>query len=70
MKIDMDEWENSSVCKKHSGIKAKIEILERNVSELWRKWDSMQKMLIGIFVTLSLNLIVGIILLLLRAYAK
>jgi len=57
--------ENNGICKAHSGFKAKIEDLESNVSRLWEKWDGMQKMIIGIFVTLSLNLI-GVIFILVK----
>jgi len=61
--------EENYICKKHSGFKSKIESLEDNVSKLWDKWDSMQKMIIGIFVTLFLNL-VGIITMLIISMTK
>ncbi len=50
-------------CKAHSGFEAKIEILEDNVKRLWTKWDKMQSIVIGIFVTMSLNLITAIVIL-------
>lgn len=53
----------NQVCKEHSGFKARLEKLEDNVSKLWEKWDSVTKMVITIFVILSLNLI-GVIVLL------
>lgn len=59
----------NEVCKAHSGIVAKIETLEANVQKIWENWNSLQKMIIGIFVALSLNLI-GIIFVLLRTYMK
>ena len=55
----------NGICKKHSGIERDIRHLEDNVSELWKHWNGMQKTIIAIFVTLSLNLI-GVIFLLLR----
>ena len=57
---------NNQICKQHSGVAAQIAQLEDNVHKLWEKWDSMQKTVIGIFVTLALNLI-GVVFLLLRA---
>lgn len=51
---------NDEVCKAHSGFKSKIETLEDNVSRLWEKWDSVQKLLIGTTVAIVLNL-VGVI---------
>ena len=55
---------NNSVCKAHSGIIARIKNCEDDVKALWNKWDSMQKMTLGIFITLSLNLIAVVFLLL------
>jgi len=62
--------ETNSICKQHSGFKIAIEKLEeRNkeiameISKLWKKWDGLQKTFIGIFVGLSLNLIMIIALL-------
>ena len=53
------------ICKEHSGHEARLNDMENNVQKLWDKWDGMQKTILGIFVTLSLNLI-GVIFLLLR----
>lgn len=53
------------ICTEHSGFKARIETMEKNVTELWSKWNGLQKTIIGIFVTLCMNLL-GIIFLLLR----
>ena len=53
----MTEAGNGLICKAHSGFEAKINELENNVSKLWSKWDGMQKMVLGVFVTLSINLI-------------
>ena len=47
-------------CSEHSGLCAKIESLEDNVSKLWDKWDSMQKLVIGTLVTSMISAI-GII---------
>jgi len=57
--------QSNSLCKEHSGFKARIKELEDNIHKLWDKWDNMQKTIIGIFVVLSMNLI-GVIFLLLR----
>ncbi len=56
---------NNEVCFKHSGMEAKVDALEDNVSKLWTKWDSIQKLLIGTLTSAFLSLI-GIIFLLLR----
>ena len=58
----------NNLCKQHSGFKAQIEDLEDKVTELWKKWDGMQKMILAVFITLSLNLL-GVGFLLLRALA-
>uniref|UniRef100_A0A6M3LHM8 Uncharacterized protein n=1 Tax=viral metagenome TaxID=1070528 RepID=A0A6M3LHM8_9ZZZZ len=49
------------LCKAHSGIKAKIDNLEANVGELWKRWNGMQKLLFGIFSVLTVNLIILVI---------
>lgn len=59
----MEQELQNNRCKAHSGLEAKIEILEDNVKRLWTKWDKMQNIVIGIFVTMSLNLIAAIIIL-------
>lgn len=62
----MEEQINSqSICKAHSGFDARIENLEENVKKIWDNWNSMQRIILAIFITLSLNL-VGLIFLLLR----
>ncbi|MCK4814576.1 hypothetical protein KA005_02305 [bacterium] len=48
---------NDLICPEHSGFCAKIESLEDNVSKLWDKWDTMQKMLIGTLISTMLSLI-------------
>ena len=53
------------VCLKHSGMCAKIKMLEDDVKSLWLKWDSVQKLLIGTLVSATLSL-VGVIFLLLN----
>ena len=55
----------TGVCKEHSGFLARIKSLEENVSELWAKWNGMQKMLIGTLVSALLSF-VGVIILLMR----
>ena len=50
----------NSICKEHSGLKARIDALEGNVTELWRKWNGMQK----IIITLLLSNLIGVIILL------
>lgn len=49
--------ENNHICKAHSGVLARIEDCEENVKALWQNWNANQKMILGIFITLSLNLI-------------
>jgi len=55
---------NNDLCKEHSGFLARIKKLEDNVGQLWHKWDGMQKLVIGIFGALIINLICVIFLLL------
>lgn len=61
----MNEQSNNqnNRCKAHSGLEARIENMEGNVKKLWTKWDKMQSIVIGIFVTMSLNLIAAIVIL-------
>jgi len=54
---------NQNICKAHSGLEARIKNMEDNVKKLWAKWDKMQTIVIGIFVTMSLNLIAAIVIL-------
>jgi len=61
----MPEQVNNNICREHSGVIERLKDCERNVSALWCKWDTMQKVTLGIFITLSLNLI-GVIILLVR----
>jgi len=60
----MNDTQNT-VCKAHSGVKSDIENMKNDIKKLWEKWDNMQKTIIAVFVTLSLNLL-GVIFLLLR----
>ena len=61
----MGETDEVGVCKEHSGFLARIGSLEHNVSELWAKWNGMQKMVIGTLISAFLSL-VGVIILLVR----
>ncbi len=54
---------NQNICKAHSGFDARIKNMEDNVKRLWTKWDKMQTIVIGIFVTMSLNLITAVVIL-------
>jgi len=54
----------NGICKAHSGIIARVEACERNVTELWGKWNGMQKIIISLLLS---NLIGVIILLITRA---
>ena len=56
---------NDSMAVKIGKNTTKIENLEDNVSELWKKWDSMQKLVIGTLISASLSFI-GVIILLLK----
>ena len=49
-----------SLCKEHSGLVARIKTCEGNVTELWNKWNGMQK----IIITLLLSNLIGVIVLL------
>ncbi len=48
---------NNQLCKAHSGFKARIETMEGQMQELWKKWNGMQKMLFMIFGAVILNLV-------------
>ena len=52
---------DNGTCKAHSGFKARLEVSERNITELWSKWNGMQK----IIITLLLSNLIGVIVLLL-----
>lgn len=62
----MNQQLQNNTCKAHSGLEKQIEALEANVSKLWERWDKMNTIVIGIFATLSLNLIATIIILFLK----
>ena len=53
------------VCLKHSGMCAEIKNLEDDVKNLWIKWDSIQKLLIGTLVSATVSFL-GVIFLLLN----
>lgn len=55
---------NDLRCSEHSGHCAQLDSLEDNVSKLWTKWDSMQKLVIGTMVSATLSFI-GVVILLL-----
>ena len=55
--------ESNSVCKAHSGLIERIKDCEDKVKALWKKWDNMQIMILGIFITLCMNLAVAIFIL-------
>ena len=58
-----------ALCNEHSGFNVKLNTLENNVRQLWKRWDWLQKIVLGIFITLSLNLL-GILALLAKSYVK
>ena len=62
----MNESANNSLCKQHSGFKARIETLESNVTELWKKWNGMQKILFMTFGAVILNLLILVVNLVMR----
>ena len=47
----------NGLCKAHSGVCHSLKTMEGDVTELQKKWESMQKLLIGILVGVSMNLI-------------
>lgn len=48
---------NDKLCQDHSGVCTQLGHLEDNVSKLWRKWDSMQKLLLCSLVAAVCNLL-------------
>jgi len=64
----MSESDNN-LCKQHSGFKAKIESLEKNMTELWNKYNAIQKTMFGAAIALIMNLIV-VITILIRTWPK
>jgi len=64
----MTELDNN-LCKQHSGFKARIESLEDKVTELWKKYDAIQKTMFGAALALIINLIV-VITILIRTWPK
>ena len=59
----MDETNN--ICREHSGFCVRLNDLDRNMSDLWKKYDSMQKLLIFALAGIISNLI-GVILMLIK----
>ena len=59
--------DKDDVCLKHSGMCARIKMMEDDVKSLWIKWDGVQKLLIGTLVSTALSFM-GIIFLLLRTH--
>jgi len=54
-------------CNEHSEHCARLKALERNVDDLWRKWDRIQTLLVGTLSALCLNLI-GMLAILMKIY--
>ena len=54
-------WEmtenNGTTCKAHSGFEERIKDLESNKTELWKKWDRMNALLIATLGAAILNII-------------
>lgn len=48
--------ENNLICKEHSGLLARVKNMESNVTQLWSKWNGMQKVLIATLVGVIANL--------------
>lgn len=63
------DCKDCEVFKDHSGIVARVEMQEEQMKSVWEKWEWAQRMIIGIFVTLSLNLI-GVVFLVVRTMPK
>ena len=61
--------ETHLTCRKHDAFDKAIMTLEKNVTELWTKWNKGYAIILGTFVTLCLNLIV-VITMLIRTWAK
>jgi len=61
----MSDGTSNNICREHSGLCSDMETVKDNVSKLWEKWDSMQKMVTGIFIALCFNLL-GVIFILIR----
>ena len=53
--------ESNQVCKAHSGLVEKVSSLEKNITQLWSKWDSMQKMIIATLIGVIANLLIVIL---------
>ena len=54
---------SNCICKEHSGLVSDISTAQRNITSLWEKWNSMQKIIIAALVALVMNL-VGVVVLL------
>jgi len=59
----MDKDDN--VCLRHSGICARMKMMEDDVKSLWTKWDGAQKLLIGTLISTLLSFL-GVIFLLIE----
>ena len=60
--VDMSNGKTNNVCKAHSGFDSRIKYCEANVTELWKKWNGMQK----IIMTLLLSNLIGVIIILIK----
>jgi len=58
-----------ALCNEHSGFNERIRAMEVSINALHERWDWLQKIVLGIFITLSLNLI-GILALVAKMYIK
>ena len=54
-------------CDKHAAHCTRLKTLEKNVDELWAKWDGIQKLLIVTLTTMCLNLL-GIIVVVIKVF--
>jgi len=57
--------ESNNVCKAHSGLIERMKDCEGKVKALWNKWDKMILIVLGIFITLCMNL-AGVIFILIK----
>lgn len=59
--------ESNCICREHSGVEKTLNDHDRNIIDLWHKWDSMNNKLISGLVALVLQLI-GTLFLIIRTY--
>ena len=55
--LKIGDYMDSEFCNEHTAHSIRLNSLEKNIDDLWAKWDKMQTLLIATLTTMCLNLI-------------